>query len=146
SVNLSNGGEDGELFMAEMARVFLYENGGSVLGRNQDWRYKPPLGLGLFPAIGPFKAKFKNDRAQIVAEMGAHDSEPTLRGQFHLDRNRLAKEIQAVRAVITSAINIIESDQGAPNRSYAPPPQTGAPIDDMVARYLNNRQTQEILR
>ena len=34
-------GEDGELFLAEFAYIFLRRNGGSAFARNKDWHYRP---------------------------------------------------------------------------------------------------------
>jgi hypothetical protein len=138
-------GEDGELFLAEMASAFLGYRGGTVLGRNKDWKYKPPMGLGFFPPVGPFTATFKNEGAEIAAEISARSSEPSLRGQFRLDKQRIAQEIAVITAIVNWAISLLERQDSQPKKTFAPPPMTGGPLDDMVARYLNNERNLQAL-
>jgi hypothetical protein len=69
---------------------------------------------------------------------------PALRGQFRLDKDRIAKEVAVVTAIVNWAIAVLEFE-ASQGKSYAPAPKTGAPINDMVARYLDTERNQKAL-
>jgi hypothetical protein len=86
----SDGTNDGELFLAEFACIFLKRNGGRAVGSNQYWEYSK-LGASYKWYVGA--GFWKNDGTPVIAEVAPGASRAVLKGNYWLDEPRIRQQI-----------------------------------------------------
>jgi hypothetical protein len=108
---------DGELFLAEFAAIFLRRNGGKAVGRPTPWYYKASL---------LFRGTWKNSGPEIVAQMTPGATRAVLKGHFRLDENRIKAEIAVLQRLIQESIDSLPGPQ-----SYRTEKLSG-PLEQMI--------------
>jgi hypothetical protein len=104
SINIQN---DGELFLAEFAPIFLMRYGGRAVGRSTPWIYRH-LQVAFF---GPMFSAWKTDGAEIVAEVAPGASRAVLKGNYWLDEVRIRRQINALRGYLEKRLQTLRSQQ-----------------------------------
>jgi hypothetical protein len=118
--------EDGELFLAEFAQIFLHGKGGRAIGRNQPVHYKP--GLGIF--VGP---RFLTDGTEVVAEVARGARYATLKGQYRLDAVRIRQQIATLKVFLGLVLLQL---QASPRQRRDAGEQSPSLLDMMIATLL----------
>jgi hypothetical protein len=106
--------EDGELFLAEFAHIFLHGKGGRAIGRNMPMHYKPSIGI----FVGP---RFTTTGTEIIAEVAPGARYAVLKGQYRLDSRRIRLQIAVLKAFLNAAVQSLPSPR-------APQSHVGDPI------------------
>jgi hypothetical protein len=102
-VNIDQENEDGELFLAEFALIFLGRNGGKAVASNLSWHYRPST-FWRDPI-------FKTAGTQIAAEVAPGATRAMLKGQYRLDETRINLQIAVLRSFIAAALDSLPGRQ-----------------------------------
>src|SRR5215467_14726753 len=116
--------EDGELFLAEFAHIFLHRKGGRAIDRNKPMRYKP----AYQPFFGP---SFRGEGTEIIAEVAPGARYATLKGQYRLDSRRIRGQIATLKLFLTTALGLT-----SPSTPQPPANRNPHPVDILVAAIL----------
>jgi hypothetical protein len=134
-INIDQENEDGELFLAEFALIFLGRNGGKAMASNLTWHYKPST-IWRDPV-------FKTAGTQITAEVAPGATRAVLKGQYRLDETRIQLQLAVLRSFIVAALNSLPAPLGP--RSYSQDSLPG-PATRIIAEGVRLLRSQQIER
>jgi hypothetical protein len=96
NVQMANSEEDGELFLADFAQIFLHGRGGKAVAWRTPVYYKPSFLL--------FAPTYQHDDKEIVAEVAPRAAIATLKGQHRLDKTRVLQELIILQVFLLACL------------------------------------------